>query len=101
MITPANPAAAAKRKVVILYAEQTVTLDGTITIKPLRYVVPEDEIGIEEACKMTGLSRRTLQNKCETGQIPSARKPGGTTNSKWRMSRMDIVKLMEQQEPGK
>ncbi len=88
-------------KIVVIYAEQTVAADGTITIRPLRNVVPEDEIEIGEAARISGLSERRLQYLCECGVIRTAVKPGGREKSRWRMSRSEILRLRNRQEVGK
>ena len=80
-----------KSKIILIYAEETIAPDGTITIKPFKTLVPDDMIPLSEASKITSYSVRHLTTLCQTGVYKSARRRGPSQNAQWMVSRAELL----------
>jgi hypothetical protein len=71
--------------------------DGSILFKAGKPILVEEMIGTAEAARLLGASRRWVETECSLGRFTSAHKIGVTTQSRWKLSRTEV--LARQQRP--
>ena len=87
---PANNANTAS-KIVVIYAAREVQRDGTITLRPIKVVDPEEDIEIPEMVKIARKSARQLAHLCEIGVFKTAYKLANGRTSPWRVNRVEFL----------
>jgi len=76
---------------VIIPAIRVPQPDGSLVIRPGKPVVADHNVSVAEAARILGMSPRTIEYQCSTGQFKSAIKPGGRPRSKWMISRAEVL----------
>lgn len=64
--------------------------DGSYLVKPGKPIITGDEIPVNTAAKILGLSERRVLSMIEEGRFPSANQPGGKSG-KWLLSRSEVI----------
>jgi hypothetical protein len=78
-------------EMITIYAERSVDAAGVITIRPIRIMVPGEEMTAREAAKVLDMNVRNVQRMCDMGEFKTARKSGYGKNAEWRIARREVM----------
>lgn len=73
--------------------------NGEILLRPGKPILAEPEIGVTEAAKLLGMSRRWVELECSLGRFKTAHKPGTQRGSRWKIGRAEVLERKAQPPP--
>lgn len=78
-------------RMVLIYATREVAADGTITMRPIKIVDPDEDIEIPEMSRISKKSPRQLAHMCDIGIFKTAYKLANGLTSPWRVNRVEFL----------